>query len=76
VAGRWVSPGHPVSSTNKSDRHDITEILLKQMTEKLSIFACGYLLKFTIYKKCMIALQNAQKIKVIVFYVNNTKYMF
>jgi hypothetical protein len=27
--GRWFSPGPPVSSTNKIDRHDITEILLK-----------------------------------------------
>jgi hypothetical protein len=26
---RWYSPGTPVSSTNKTDRHDITEILLK-----------------------------------------------
>ena len=25
----WLSPGTPVSSTNKTDRHDITEILLK-----------------------------------------------
>ena len=31
VAGRWFSPGTPVSSTNKTDDHDIlvTEILLK-----------------------------------------------
>ena len=30
LAGRWVFfPGAPVSSTNKTDRHDITEILLK-----------------------------------------------
>jgi hypothetical protein len=29
VAGRWFSPGTPVSSTNKSDRHDIAKILLK-----------------------------------------------
>ena len=29
AAGRWFSPGTPVSSTNKTDRHDITEILLK-----------------------------------------------
>jgi endogenous inhibitor of DNA gyrase (YacG/DUF329 family) len=29
ATGRWFSPGHPVSSTNKTDRHDITEILLK-----------------------------------------------
>jgi len=28
-AGGWFSPGTPVSSTNKTDRHDITEILLK-----------------------------------------------
>jgi hypothetical protein len=26
---RWLSPGTPVSSTNKTDRHDINEILLK-----------------------------------------------
>jgi hypothetical protein len=26
---RWFSPGTPVSSTNKTDRHDITETLLK-----------------------------------------------
>jgi hypothetical protein len=26
---QWFSPGTPVSSTNKTDCHDITEILLK-----------------------------------------------
>ena len=29
MAGQWFSPGIPYSSTNKTDRHDITEILLK-----------------------------------------------
>jgi len=29
TTGRWFSPGTPVSSTNKTDYHDITEILLK-----------------------------------------------
>ena len=29
LTGRWFSPGSPVSSTNITDRHDITEILLK-----------------------------------------------
>jgi hypothetical protein len=29
ATGQWFSPGPPVSSTNKADRHDITEILLK-----------------------------------------------
>ena len=27
--GRWFSLGSPVSSTNQTDRHDITEIVLK-----------------------------------------------
>ena len=30
AAGQWFSLGTPVSSTNKTDRHDITEILLKE----------------------------------------------
>ena len=29
TAGLWFSPGTPVSSTNKTVRHDITEIVLK-----------------------------------------------
>jgi hypothetical protein len=29
AAGRWFSPGTPGSSTNKTDHHNTTEILLK-----------------------------------------------
>ena len=29
ATGQWFSPGPPASSTNITDRHDITEILLK-----------------------------------------------
>ena len=29
VHGRWFSPGTPASSTTKTGRHDINEILLK-----------------------------------------------
>jgi hypothetical protein len=29
ATGLWFSPGTPVSSTNKTDHHDLTEILLK-----------------------------------------------
>ena len=29
ATGQWFSPGPPVSSTNKTDRHEITQILLK-----------------------------------------------
>ena len=28
AAGRWISPGTPVSTTNKTDRHNIIDILL------------------------------------------------
>jgi hypothetical protein len=31
IAGQWFSPGTLVSSTNKTDCHDITEILLKML---------------------------------------------
>jgi len=33
----WFSPGTPVSSTNKTDRHDITEILLKVALNAIAI---------------------------------------
>ena len=49
ATGRWFSPGPPVSSTNKTDRHDITEILLKvalhtikQTTKSFSLFQFLY----------------------------------
>jgi hypothetical protein len=29
VTGRWFTPSPSVSSTNKTDRHDVTEILFK-----------------------------------------------
>ena len=40
-AGRWFSLGTPVSSTNKTDRHNITEILLKVVLNTINqtIFA-------------------------------------
>ena len=33
ATGRWFSPGHPASSANITDRHDITEILLNIFNE-------------------------------------------
>jgi hypothetical protein len=38
VTGWWFSPGTPVSSTNKTDRHDIAEILLKVALNTISTF--------------------------------------
>ena len=37
MASRWFSPGTPVSSTNKIDRHDITEILLKVVLNTITV---------------------------------------
>ena len=38
VAVLWFTPGTPVSSTNKTDRHDITEILLKVALNTIILF--------------------------------------
>ena len=43
MTGPWFSPGSPVSSTNKTDLHDITEILLKvalNTIKQTNIFWC------------------------------------
>jgi hypothetical protein len=37
AAGLWFSLGTPVSSTNKTDRHDITEILLKVVLNTVNL---------------------------------------
>jgi hypothetical protein len=39
-AGRWFSPGTPVSSTNKTDGHDATEILLKVTLNTITLTLC------------------------------------
>jgi hypothetical protein len=37
MAGGWFSPATSVSSTNKTDCHDITEILLKVALNTINI---------------------------------------
>ena len=37
ATGRWFSPGIPASSTNKTDRHDIAEILLKVVLNSINL---------------------------------------
>jgi hypothetical protein len=37
AAGLWFSPGTPVSSTNKTCHHNITEILLKVAITTITI---------------------------------------
>ena len=38
VAGRWFSQRTPVSSTNKTDLHNITEILLKVVLNTIPLY--------------------------------------
>ena len=40
--GRWFSPGTLVSSTNKTDRHDIAEILLFSFNTLIPLYECIY----------------------------------
>jgi len=35
ATARWFSPGPPVSSNNKTDHHDITELLLKVVLKSI-----------------------------------------
>jgi hypothetical protein len=46
---RQVSPGTPVSSINKADRHDITEILLKVALSTIYYFHLG-----TVKGRCLL----------------------
>jgi hypothetical protein len=37
ITGQWFSSGTPISSNNKTDRNDITEILMKMALNTLSL---------------------------------------
>jgi len=45
AAGWWFSPGTPFSSANKTDRHDITEILLKVALNTITLTPYFFLCK-------------------------------
>jgi hypothetical protein len=45
MTGMWFSLGLPVSSTNKIDRHDITEILLKVALNTIKQTSISYNIK-------------------------------
>ena len=46
VADWWFSPGTPVSSTNKTNLHDITEILLKVAINTITLIPTLFLFIF------------------------------
>jgi hypothetical protein len=72
ATGRWFSSGIPVSTTNKTDRHDITEILLKVALNTINPFKMNYL-NF-IYKLSKIIKYQMQVLSVIFFMVFNAEY--
>ena len=52
ATGLWFSPGPPVSSTNKTDHHDITEILLKVALNTITLTLIQWnVSKFTVFLK-------------------------
>jgi hypothetical protein len=51
VTGQWFSQGTPVYSTNKTDRHDITEILLKVALNTITLTQLVYFPLQIIYGK-------------------------
>ena len=50
VECRWFYPGTPVSSTNKTDRHDIIELLLKMTLNTITLFVTAFLLSLILQK--------------------------
>jgi hypothetical protein len=57
--GRWFSPGTPASSTTKTGRHDIAEILLKvvlntKIQTQIQIRINRTHLKLSLYTNCQI----------------------
>ena len=49
AAGRWFSLGSPISSANKTDRHDIAEILLKVVLNTRKPSFLIHLYRFFLY---------------------------
>jgi hypothetical protein len=47
---RWFHPGTPLSSTNKTDRHDIIELLLKMTLYTITLFVTAILLSLSLQK--------------------------
>jgi len=58
TAGRWYSSGTPVSSINKSDRQDITEILLKVALNTISQPSKAHVWNFSLMVRCLSRIRN------------------
>ena len=56
ATGRWFSLGTPVSSTNKTNSHDITEILLKVALKSITLLS-----KLLLYLECCLLFPKIHK---------------
>ena len=53
LSGRWFSSGTPIFFTNKSNRHDIAEILLKVMLNSITLILTIALQLYTLLEKLL-----------------------
>jgi hypothetical protein len=60
VTGRWIFLGTPVSSTNKTDNHDITELLLKVALNTITLY--GVSTHYAIEKSMLNILWNEENV--------------
>jgi hypothetical protein len=67
ATGPWFSPGTPVSSTNKTNCHDITEILLKVVLNTITLtcnpFVINACINDNMAQMCTCVLFNTQFVK-------------
>ena len=66
AVGRWFSPGTSVSSTNKTDGHDITETLLKASLNTINQPNQTTTMFTTTYDKCSLYSRWSNEVLVIV----------
>jgi hypothetical protein len=66
--GRWFSPGTPASSTTKTGRHDIAEILLKVALKAYRLSELNFLFVLKIANiRCFILQRNTSLFDVLTF---------
>ena len=79
VTVRWFSPGTPVSSTNKTDCHDITELLLKVVLNTITLtqmFFFYYFSTFVSKKEVMHCYRGGGGHVFLVNYTLNLSYIY